>query len=181
MRPWLLCSVLLLPLAAGCAMFPGWGPSGSSKGRPHKDVEIAKAWVAIKESFGVDWRAEYVGDVEYQIESAWDEQMAPMYRKGRRRRCTAWLYRNSSGHPYVEVQILREVNTDREKPMMSSFASWEADGRDVEMERRLIRAVDLRLGRVHAAPGGGGRRPSPYRDEETENEKHTRLWGAAKK
>jgi len=169
--------LLLVPLTAGCAMFPNWGPQGSTAGRPYDDAEMTDVWVAAKEAFGVDWRTYTVNDTDYQIASDWDVQLAPMYRKGIRKKCSVWLFSDGQGRPYVEVQILREVNTDRDHPMQLDNARWEANGRDVEMERRILNAVDLRIGRVGAGSGAARIRPSPYDDDETEDEKRDRLWG----
>ena len=90
--------------------------------------------------------------------------------------CKVWIQRNGRDAPYLEVQVIREVNIDRESPMNSGTAIWRADGRDVEKERRLISAVEVRIGEVGGGSGSGGRRPSPYREEETEEERKRRLW-----
>lgn len=177
MRSVLLACAAALTLGTGCFFFPNWAPLGSTVGRPYKDAEDVEIWAAAKDAFGIDWRTEILDDVGYTMESEWDEKIAPMYRKGTRRKCFIWLVRGGDNGSYLEVQVVREVNTDRSAPMDSSAATWEPDGRDVEKERRIMSAVDLRLGRVHGQAGPGARRPSPYREEETEDEKHKRLWG----
>lgn len=175
MRRVILAGAAALALGPGCSLFPNWGPMGASVGRPYRDADEVTIWAAAKDAFGIDWRTLAVDDAGYTLESEWDVQIAPMYRKGTRRRCFVWLIRGDRGS-YLEVQVAREVNTDRRAPMDPASASWEADGRDVEKERRIMSAVDLRLGRIHDAAGSGARRPSPYREEESEAEKHKRLW-----
>ncbi|MHC5021436.1 MAG: hypothetical protein ACYTGX_15295 [Planctomycetota bacterium] len=167
---------LIWPLLAGCALFPNMMPAGTTTGPRYAGTDPVEVWAAVKDAFAADWHVAHVDDSNYELESEWDTQLAPMYRKGRRRKASVWLIEDERG-PSLSVQILREVNRDRERPMDAGSAVWEADGRDTPMEQRLLRAVELRLGKVHDAPGAGGRRPSPYREDETEAEKQKRLWG----
>lgn len=173
----LLLLFTLLPLTSGCAMLDifGWVPEGSTESAVYAKIDRPRLWEEVKEVVNKHWRLKEIDEEDLYIQTEWDEHLGPMYKSGLRRQCNVWVHQTERG-PYLEVQVLKEINTNIKKPLDSYAADWEPDGRDNPQEQRIIVEVELSLGLFKESATAGKKKPSPYLTEEDEKAKRRRLW-----
>jgi len=175
MRPLLLC-LALLPFTAGCAFdLFDWMPEGATESATYSKIDAPRLWEETKEVINKHWRLKEINEEDLYIQTEWDEHLAPMFKGGNRFQCNAWIHQTDNG-PYLEVQVLKEINTNIKKPLDSYAADWEPDGRNIPQEQRIIVEVELALGLFKESDSAGKRKPSPYLTEEDEKARRRRLW-----
>lgn len=174
----LLLALLASPLtAAGCAIdLFDWMPEGSTESQVYAKIDQPRLWEEVKEVVNKHWRMKEIDETDLYIQSEWDEHLGPMYKSGLRRQANVWVHADDQGRPYLEVQVLKEINTNIKRPLDSYAAEWDADGRDTAQEQRIIVEVELSLGLFKESDTAGKKKPSPYLKEEDTDAKRRRLW-----
>ncbi|MHC5020766.1 MAG: hypothetical protein ACYTGX_11770 [Planctomycetota bacterium] len=166
----------MLPCLGGCAIdLFDWWPEGSTESAEYSKIDKPRLWEEVKEVVNKHWRMKEIDEEDLFIESEWDEHLGPMYKSGLRRQCNVWVHDGERG-PFLEVQVLKEINTNIKRPLDSYAATWEPDGRDIAQEQRIIVEVELSLGLFKESDSAGKKKPSPYLKEEDEAARRRRLW-----
>ncbi len=108
----LLLLLTLLPLTGGCGIdLFDWVPEGSLESAVYTKIDQPRLWEEVKEVVNKHWRLKEIDEEELYMETEWDEHLGPMYKAGLRRQCKVWVHNTERG-PYLEVQVLKEINNN---------------------------------------------------------------------
>jgi hypothetical protein len=179
-----LCA-LLLAFTAGC-MHLGYAVFGvgSTESPRWNGVPAEKVWVTLQEAVSDYYDIRLADDEEKYLETEWSEHLGPMYKSGRRYRARVRLKREpETGAPYLEVTVDRQINTNMSHPLSKEEADWQTDwdaeGRDLSREKRIVWLVNFRLKKIAPSKKVLKNEPSEY-SRDPEKKAREDLWGKEK-
>jgi len=154
---------------------------GSTPSRPYPGRTVEQVWEVLQDSVNETYDIKRADDKEKYIETDWNEHLAPMYKLGRRYRVRAWVKTSEeTGVPFIEVSVEREINSNIDRPLISTEADWEFDDRDEARERNLIWTVNLKFQEIAPSEEALHPKPSKYR-RDPEEKRRDELWGNGEK
>lgn len=181
----LLALALAWVPAAGCAQlgYQLFGV-GHTRSNPYRGSDQDRIWTLLQEAVNDYYDIRLADDEDRYLETEWKEQLGPMYKTGRRFRVRAWVRADDeTGTPFLEVTVDRQINDNMDRPLSKSEADWETDwdagGRDVARENRIVWLVNFRLKQIEPSKEALENRPSEY-SRDPEEKAREDLWGKKK-
>jgi hypothetical protein len=150
---------------------------GSSESRPYPGRTAGEVWDALQDAVNETYNIKRADDEDLHLITEWSEHLAPMYKLGRRYQVEAWVRSHEeTGAPYIEIAVVRELNTNMDRPLIASEADWEYDARDELRERNIIQLVNLKFHEIKPSKEALEAKPSSYRRDPAEKARED-LWG----